>query len=410
MKYIPLKKVYYKNIANSQIWQDEYSLRFNSPTTKHLNFIVHEIDRREEFPLFYCYTEEITTLINNILTATLRLFKCIDTAPNAAIKQFLDSSLISEVKFSNDIEGVRSTRKEIQEALSQIEPQKYVRLWGIVNKYRKIINNENISLKNCQDIRSLYDDFVLQEVIRANPRHFPDGIIFRKDPVNIETATQKVIHRGQHPEEKIIHDLENALDILYDKNIPALIRISIFHYLFGYIHPFYDGNGRMSRFITSYLLSQEIHPTVALHLSFLIKRNRKKYYSLFEDTNSSLNKGDLTPFITSSLTLIYNTIENIIGLLNKKIERFISYLPILDKLTLTDDTSKGIYYVLLQAAIFSDYGATTEEIATTLKKSTKTIKSRISQIPSEEIFIDKTTRPYHYKVNLSTLEKYTSNK
>ena len=40
-------------------------------------------------------------------------------------------------------------------------------------------------------------------------------------------------------------------------NINSIIRISIFHYLYSYVHPFYDGNGRINRLISSYYISKK---------------------------------------------------------------------------------------------------------------------------------------------------------
>lgn len=406
MKYEPLKKLYY---TDPQKWKEEYDLRFNSNSAKHLNIEIREVNRRTSYPAFFCYNEEITLLLNQILKESITMYKCIDLVPKVAITQFINSSLINEVKFTNDIEGVSSTRKEIKDALNQEDPKKYVRLWGIVDKYKKIIEQKNIKLDTPEDIRNLYDNFVLKEVVRANKSNAPDGIIFRKTPVEVITKTDKVLHTGLYPENKIIEAMNAALEILYNQDIPKLIRIAIFHYLFGYIHPFYDGNGRMSRFITSYFLAKEIHPILGLHLSYLIKKYRNEYYSLFEDTNNEFNKGDLTPFIISSLELILRTTRNISSNLLKKHKRFNYYYKYLDRLSQKEKNIKYIYHILLQASVFSDFGASIEEIALPLGKSTKTIATKIKQIPAEEITINKKTRPFHYKLNLSHMN-YLINK
>lgn len=407
MKYTNLKKTYYKNQSDPNIWLDEYTKRFNSISTKHLDFQIKEYGYKNSNPAFYCYTEEITTLINEILAHSIDLIKFISSIPQIAILKFLNLSLISEVKSSNEIEGIKSTRREINEVLSQVTPKEYMRLWGIVNKYKKIVELEHINLGTCEDIRALYDDFLLKEIKRDNPKNAPDGKLFRLDSVDVVTSSQKTIHRGEYPEDKIIESLNEALLLLENKQIPLLIRISIFHYLFGYIHPFYDGNGRMARFITSYFLAKEIHPIVALHLSYLIKRNRSIYYKLFEDTTSDLNKGDLTPFITGSLELILNSILSVRKILTKRLTTFRKYQKLLDKLSSKDKLTVRVYNILLQAAVFSDFGATLEEIASPLNKSTKTIKSRIDEIPLHEITVDKTSKPYHYKINLSYLNNIT---
>ena len=64
---------------------------------------------------------------------------------------------------------------------------------------------------------------------------------FRRKSVSVYSPHMKEIHRGISGETEIIACMEKALFILHNKSIPPLIRISVFHYLFGYIHPFYDG-------------------------------------------------------------------------------------------------------------------------------------------------------------------------
>ena len=70
-----------------------------------------------------------------------------------------------------------------------------------------------------------------------------------------------------------------------------------------------------------------------------------------------------------------------------------------------DKTTKRVYNILLQAAVFSDMGATSQEIVQTLKLSKRTIDARIKEIPNEILLADKTSRPYHYKLQLSFFEQ-----
>lgn len=404
MAYIPLYEIYYKQ--NNE-WFPEYQKRFNNLFAKHLDITIKEFNREKEFQLFYCHTEYIVTLQNKIMFDFLRLQKLFNLLPSAGIDQFLKSCMIEEIQSTNEIEGVRSTRQEIREAIfAQGKYNPDVRLWGIVNKYNKIINDENIKLKTCEDIRNLYDDFILDEIKRNNTSDIPDGNIFRKNSVDIVSGTQKTIHRGVYPESKIIDYMTKALQFLQDDSVSIFIRIAVFHYLFGYIHPFYDGNGRMSRFITSYFLSKNLHPTIALRLSVLIKQHKNDYYKLFENTNAQINCGDLTPFIIWSLEFIASAITSTYKLLFEKYELFSSLNQKLDEMLKNEDkTTKRVYNVLLQAAVFSDMGATSQEIVQTLKLSKRTIDARIKEIPNEILLADKTSRPYHYKLRLSFFEQ-----
>ena len=172
---------------------------------------------------------------------------------------------------------MHSSRKEIDDALEILSKQsqekgKQQRFVGLVNKYLKLITKDSIALASCKDIRALYDEMFLDEVIAEDAHHAPDGKIFRKGSTSVYSGANKIIHTGVTPERKIIDAMDEALSFLHDDSVDMLFRICIFHYLFEYIHPFYDGNGRMGRFILSYYLSEILEPLLSYRISETIKR------------------------------------------------------------------------------------------------------------------------------------------
>lgn len=107
-----------------------------------------------------------------------------------------------------------------------------------------------------------------------------------------------MIYKGVQPESVIIKYITKSLEFLNRDDVNFLFRIAIFHYLFGYIHPFYDGNGRTSRFISSALLYENMRTDIlAFRLSYTLKQNINEYYKVFKECNDPKNKGDLTPFV-----------------------------------------------------------------------------------------------------------------
>lgn len=414
MPYDSLYTLYYQKTPEE--WEQIYQRRFHSASTHHFPLDIRQLGYPTAHPAFYCLTEDMLLLQDRISSAFLSLRNILHALPPIAITQFLRSCLVIEVQSSSAIEGVHSSRREIRETLLFSKSSSYnSRFSGIVNKYTKILTDETVPLETCEDVRHLYDDFILKEVVEENPANYPDGSIFRKDSVDVVSATQKPIHRGIQTKAQIIHYMETALAILHDETIPFLFRISIFHYFFGYIHPFYDGNGRMSRFITSYLLSKRYDPTIALRLSLLLKTKRNEYYKLFTRTNADNNRGDLTPFILRSLEFIVTAILDTQKILEEKQNRLLDLserlLTLLKNETGLDPQSKAdspkcqLYAILLQAAIFSDIGATTTEIQTALGKSRKTIDGYLKQIPPEYLRTVKEGRTNHYRLNLQIIEK-----
>ncbi len=158
---------------NEDEWRKLYRSLFYSPLACHLNIFIKQYQSSKDFPAFYYYTENIATLLSNIIDAQSQLMILITEIPGVAINHFSLNCLIDEIKATNDIEGVRSTKKEIKIAIDQqsnINSQDTVRLWGIVNKYMKLKNQNEISFSSSKELREFYNDFTLKEVCRDDHR------------------------------------------------------------------------------------------------------------------------------------------------------------------------------------------------------------------------------------------------
>ena len=272
--------------------------------------------------------------------------------------------------------------------------------------------NETLSFQTCQDIRNLYNELVYAEVEEDNPDNLPDGEIFRKDSASVTTATQKEIHQGVNPESKIIECMNQALQVLNSTEIDEPIKVALFHYLFGYIHPFYDGNGRTSRFISSYLLSKEFEPTIAYRLSYTIKENIKEYYQAFKTCNDRHNKGDLTPFVIMFTDIIEESMKQLEEALKKRHQKLMYYRDRIQYLPMgLNEKYIDFYDYLLQARLFSESGISVEELKGLMRVSRPTVFNRLKDL-SEYNLIEKKSlgNSRYYKLNLDEVEKISSAK
>lgn len=202
--------------------------------------------------------------------------------------------------------------------------------------------------------------------------------------------------------------MEEALVVLNDLNTNLFVRVAIFHYLFEYIHPFYNGNGRMGRYISSKYLVSELNPLCAFQLSIACLERQKDYYDAFKLVNDKRNKGDLTPFILMFLEIYLSRLKDLKSkvifdsqiylayqkVLNKFIDKkFISILsPIL--LHTVFSTFSGLY----METLVSETGLTEQ----TLRKSIKVINKTYNNI----ITIQKTNKPYIYSIDYQVLESF----
>lgn len=369
MAYKSLKSLYYED---RERYEEEYGSRFASEYAHHLPF------RIKEYEAFYVVTPEIQKMLVTVRQTDKRVGKLCRELPNIALEQFAERCLIDEIVLSNKIEGVRSTRKEISTAIYSTDHSRKQRFLGLVNKYDKLLSGENIPLETSRDIRTLYDEIVLEEVVAADASNAPDGLIFRKDSVSVTTATQKEIHQGLYPENRIIEAMDAALAYLNDEKEDILLRTSVFHYLFGYIHPFYDGNGRLNRFISSYMLSKELETVMSYRLSYTVQNNLKNYYDAFSLCNNPISRGDLTPFVEMFMKIIDTSMISLEEALIKRkelLDRLVKKIPSLPGGD--DELRAQIYYLLIQAELYSDSGITTEELMSLTGKSRETIRKKM---------------------------------
>jgi len=398
--YKSLKKVYYKTPASIE---EIYRTRFQAESAYHFEIDIKQYGHQNAYPAFLCFTQEMFLLMERIYKAYEGFLYLVNSVPGVVLQQFSLLCIVDEVKSTNDIEGVRSTRREIKEIIDG-GGSKSSRLVSVVQKYRGLLSKEEIAFETSRDIRKFYDEFAHSEVVRDNPRNELDGEIFRKDSVDVTSSTQRTVHQGIFPEERIIEEMEKALCILHDEQMPALIRVAVFHYFFAYIHPFYDGNGTTGRFITAYFLGKHLHPLATIRLSVIIKKNQKKYYRLFEETDSELNRGEMTLFTEEFMQFIAESMEDTVRILTRKKEQLERYRQQIEAMNLEDELMGKLYYILLQAALFYGQGITIQEIKKLVKKSRATIQKRLDKIPEKDLVKTK-KRAIYYKINMLLFRK-----
>ena len=224
------------------------------------------------------------------------------------------------------------------------------------------------------DIRAAYDELVLEEILADDKKSAPDGDLFRKDSVGVYSASQKLVHEGLMPEAAITEALAKSLRFLNDGACIPLARIAAFHFMFGYIHPFYDGNGRTNRYISSYYLANNYEPIMGYGLSYMIKKRIDEYYRAFQSCEGQLCMGDLTPFVIAFSDIVAEAAERMVSLLSEGRSDLFKYegaASRIDEIT-SSKNLHGVTSILVQATLFSDYGITMGGLADALHSSKQT--------------------------------------
>ena len=395
MGYDALEKIKYSDRTN---YEKVYQERYNSESSYRYDFNVNG------YGAFVFVNQDILSLVSDIFILDKKLSKLKGSVPKVAVEQFRRKCLVDEIQQSNDMEGVASTRKEIKDSLENKLPNS--RFNGIVNKYEHLNTDEEIPLSDCMDIRKLYDEIILDEIKASDKGNIPDGDIFRKSKVYVsDNNTGRTIHTGLYPETKIIEAMSSLLAALKNPEYNELINIAVTHYMIGYIHPFYDGNGQLSRFISSYLISEVLEEIVSYRLAYTIKQNLNAYHKIFKDTNNENNRGDLTPFTIYFLKLIKTSISELINYFDEASTTLYYFRKKLVNMNKTDDY-KDVFDILIQNAMFGIEGLSIEKLSSITGKSDYIVRKNVQLIEMDNLVKKAKTRPYLYTANLDKLELF----
>ncbi len=229
---------------------------------------------------------------------------------------------IQSIGSSTRIEGSKLSDKQVQTLIEKIDITQiedrdsqevvgYYNALDIITESPKDLRLNESTIKNLHNVLlkiSDKDDWhrgQYKQHSNAVQATFPDGstqIIFKTTEPGFATEDQM---------KSLMHWLK-----LKDE-INPIIKTAAFVYEFLSIHPFQDGNGRLSRLLTTLLLLQNGYEWVE-YISFEheIEKTKKKYYQALRNCQAKRPNEDITEWIEFFL----DSLKNLINKLNKKLE------------------------------------------------------------------------------------------
>jgi Fic family protein len=244
------------------------------------------------------------------------------------LDKLVEIAKVQSTEASNEIEGIRTTNTRLKQLMTDKTTPKNRDEREIMG-YRDVLN----TIHENYEYIPVRPNYILQlhrDLYRYSEKNI--GGIFKNNQNYIsatdETGREFVLFTPISPSEtpeavnNICEKYNRAIDM---QIVNSLILIPIFIHDFLCIHPFNDGNGRMSRLLTTLLLYREGY-VVGKYISIesKIAKNKDIYYSVLEQCQHGwhTNEDDPTPFIKYILQIVlsaYRDFEERVDLVGEKI-------------------------------------------------------------------------------------------
>ncbi len=239
-----------------------------------------------------------------------------------SLNQLKTLATIQSIGSSTRIEGSKLSDKQVQTLLEKIDITQiedrdsqevvgYYNALDIITESPKELRLTESTIKNLHNVLlkiSDKDDWhrgQYKQHSNAVQATFPDG------------STQ-IIFKTTDPGFATDEEMKSLVNWMRSKDdINPIIKTAAFVYEFLSIHPFQDGNGRLSRLLTTLLLLQNGYDWVE-YISFEheIEKRKKKYYQALRNCQAKRPNENITEWIEFFL----DSLKNLIHKLNKKLE------------------------------------------------------------------------------------------
>jgi len=228
---------------------------------------------------------------------------------------------IESIGSSTRIEGSKMTNKEVEDFVNSIKITSfksrdeqevfgyYDTLNLVLDSYDSIEISENhihqlhktLLRKSKKDYRHRGKYKTLSNKVVAN---YPDGsqkIIFNTTDIHLVQSEMKLI-------------IEWTNNAIKNEEVHPLIAIAAFIYEFLSIHPYQDGNGRLSRLLTTLLLLKSNYDFVQYaSVEYEIEKQKKEYYKalMAGQKNRYTKKEKIEKWVLFFLNTVKKTIEKL---------------------------------------------------------------------------------------------------
>ena len=234
--------------------------------------------------------------------------------PQRSDQLFGAKAMEDEILSTFRIEQINTTRDSVRRVLAGHSPRNEDehRVYGMKRGLEFIADPSHTITEG--NLYRLYQ-MTIGEFLPEEDQLLP-GNRYRHDAVYVVGA--KVEHTGL-PCSKLPEYMAALIKFAQeDSETNALLKAAILHFYLAYLHPYFDGNGRMARLLHLwYLVQQGYSSTLFVPLSHYVEESRNRYYNAFSlvERNQEISGiVDLTPFLTYFIEQVYRPLgENKMG-------------------------------------------------------------------------------------------------
>ncbi len=211
-----------------------------------------------------------------------------------------------EIAASSAIESIDFNRDSIRNILKGFAPK---------DETENRIFGQKKGLEFISDVSNKITEENLYKLYMLTVGEFLDaesqlkkGCFYRDDTVFI--VSDKLEHSGLDYK-KLPSYMKGFINFINEENIEDdLIKAAVIHFYFAYLHPYFDGNGRMARLLHLWFLIQKGYKTTLfVPFSSYIQKSKNDYYNAFtlvEENSKISGVVDVTPFIKYFADNVYN--------------------------------------------------------------------------------------------------------
>ncbi len=274
------------------------------------------IYQNDNWPEFTWNSNDFLSLLSEARNLQGRLVGKMETLGFDLRNEALLDTLTLDVIKSSEIEGEFLNPEQVR---SSIARRLGMEIAGAIKSDRYVEGVVEMMLDATQ---KCFEPLTTERLFNWHAALFPTGrsgiykitvADWRKDttgPMQVVSGAmgKEKVHFQAPDSELVAREMTRFIDWFNSTEIDLVLKAAIAHFWFVTIHPFEDGNGRITRALTDMLLAQSDKSIQRFYsLSAQIRIERKQYYELLEKTQRG--NLDITDWIVWFLNCLINALK-----------------------------------------------------------------------------------------------------